>query len=242
MYRPSTHLLLAIALLATTQAQAVVYITNSFSGAYSFVGQTNSVDLSTNISEPTFSLASDLAKIGVDSSSAADRFMASQWSTNSLDPSKYIEFSLTVSPTGVPLAYFESLQMDFALRRSSTGPRQFQWRSDLDGFATAITNFSTLNPSIMLAGGVMTLPDTTSTDTFSGNSFSLSGPSLLNVTNITLRLYGYQAESQFGQGGLDTPLGFSGEVVVPEPSTIGLLGLSAMAAIWWRLRRPRRRL
>ncbi len=238
MMRLSTLLTLAAGVLALHQAHAVVYITNPFAGAYSFVGQTNTVNLSTNISTPTFSLTSELAKIGVDSSAATDRFMASQWSTNSLDSSKYFEFSLSAEKmAGIPFAYFDSLQLDFALRRSSTGPRQFQWRSSLDAFAAPITSFGSLNPSINLAGGVLTVPDTTSTETFGGNVFSLSGLSPLNLTNITLRLYGYTAESAFGQAGLDTPLGFSGNVVVPEPSTVTLLAFAAAAGAWLRRRR-----
>ena len=82
MTRMSKYLALAAAVLALQQAHAVVYVTNPFVSSFSFLGQTNSSNLATNISYDTFSLASQLAKIGVDSSSAADRFMASQWSTN----------------------------------------------------------------------------------------------------------------------------------------------------------------
>lgn len=238
MTRMSKYLALAAAVLALQQAHAVVYVTNPFVSSFSFLGQTNSSNLATNISYDTFSLASQLAKIGVDSSSAADRFMASQWSTNSIDTTKYFQLTLSVDKIApIPFAYFDSLQLDFALRRSSTGPRQFQWRSSLDGFAAPITNFGSLNPSINLAGGVLTVPDTTSTETFGGNVFSLSGLSPLSLTNITLRLYGYTAESAFGQAGLDTPLTFSGNVVVPEPSTVALLTFAAATGMWWQMRR-----
>jgi hypothetical protein len=240
MSRMSKLLALAATLLAFTPAQAVVYITNPFTGAYSFVGQTDATNLTTNISTPTFTLASELEKIGVASSAATDRFMASQWSTNSFDSTKYFEFSLTAEKVAeIPFAYFDSVQLDFALRRSSTGPRQFQWRSSLDAFAAPITSFTSLNPSITFAGGVLTVPDTASTDTYVGNAFSLSGLSPLNLTNITLRLYGYTAESVFGQAGLDTPLTFSGNVVVPEPSTVALLAFSATTFAWLRMRRRR---
>lgn len=232
--------IIAATALAFTPVQAVVYITNPFVGAYNFAGQTNASILTTNVSEPTFTLASSLAKLGVASSSAADRFMASQWSTNSFDNTKFFEFTLTASAApGIPSAFFDNLNMDFALRRSSSGPRQYQWRSSLDAFAAPITDFSSLNPSIMLTGGVLTLPNTASTETFGGNAFTLADLSPLNLTNITLRLYAYQAESTLGQAGLDAPLGFSGDVVVPEPSTIALLALSAMAGGWWKFRRRR---
>ena len=81
------------------------------------------------------------------------------------------------------------------------------------------------------------MPDTPSTLTFGSNTFSLSTFSLANNSNITLRLYAYQAESSLGQAGLDTPLAFSGNVVVPEPSTFTLLALSAAAGVWWKMRR-----
>jgi len=232
--------LLAAAVACITPVDAVVYITNPYAGAYSFAGQTDSTTLATHISQPTFSLVSELSKVGVESSAAADRFMASQWSTNSFDSTKFIQFSLSVDKMeGIPFAYFDSLQLDFALRRSSTGPRQFQWRSSLDDFAAPITSFGSLNPSISASGGVLTVPDLASTSTFMGNSLVLVGPSLLNVSSITLRLYGYQAESSFGQAGLDTPLDFSGNVVVPEPSTVALLAFAAASGALLRLRRRR---
>jgi hypothetical protein len=229
---------LILAAAATiTPARAMISITNPYSGAYNFNGQTNSTALTTNVSASTFTLSSELQKVGVASSSAVDRFMASQWSTNSLDTTTYIELTLTLTPApSIPFTYFDSLQLDFALRRSSTGPRQFEWRSSLDGFATPIMDFSSLNPSINLTGGVLTVPDTASTETFGGNTFLLSGPSLLNVSTITLRLYAYQAESPFGQAGLDTPLSFSGNAVVPEPSTAILIAFSIFAGACLKIR------
>ena len=240
MIRASAFLILAAAALASTPAQAIVYVTNPFSAAYNFGGQTNASILTVSVNQPTFTLTSSLEKIGVASSAAADRFMASQWSTGSFDSAKFFEFKLTTAAApGIPFAYIDSLAVDFALRRSSTGPRQFQWRSSLDAFAAPITNFSSLNSSIMLAGGVLTLPNTISTETFEGNAFSLGNISLLNATSITLRLYGYQAESALGQAGFDAPLIFSGNVAVPEPSTVTLLALGAMVGAWWKLRRRR---
>jgi len=228
----------ATTVFVLSPAQSAIFVTDPYSGAYNFAGQVNSSILTVSVSEPTFTLASSLEKVGVESSSAADRFMASQWSTNSFNNAKYFQLTLgTAAAPGIPFANFDSLEVDFALRRSSSGPRQFQWRSSLDNFAAAITNFSSLNPSLMLAGGVLTLPDTASTETFGGNTFALGNLRLLNVTNITLRLYAYQAESSFGQAGLDTPLAFSGNVAVPEPSTFTLLALSAAAGVWWKIRR-----
>lgn len=227
-----------VALLLCGRADAIVYITNPYSGSLSFEGQTNATVLATNISFATFTLAADLEKIGVATSSAAGRFMASQWSTNSIVTNQFFEFSLTadrISP--IPFAAINSLELDFALRRSSTGPRQFEWRSSLDGFAAAITNFSSLNPAINLAAGVLTLPDTASTDTYAGNKLVLFAPSAPGVPNLTLRLYGFQAESSLGQGGLDTPLAFKGTVVVPEPSTAALLAFTAITGAWLARRR-----
>lgn len=233
-------LLTAVQTLASVQANSSV-TTNSYAGAFTFAGQTNASSLTNNVSEDTFSLESQLFKFGVDSSSSAGRFMASGWSTNGLETGEYFQFSLTVEKApGVDIdaAYFASLKVDFSLRRSSSGPRQFQWRWSSDNFASfaVVTNF-TLNPAVSVAGGVLTLPSTGTTETFGGNSLSLLSLSPLAATNLTLRLYGFQAESQFGQGGLDSPLGFSGNVVVPEPSTVALLAFTAAAGVWWRLRR-----
>jgi len=215
-------------------------VTNSFTGSLSFAGQTNANLVATTVTASSYVLSAEIEKLSVDSSAAVDRFMASQWSTNSLDATKYLEFSLSATPgPGGPFANFISLDLNFALRRSSSGPRQFQWRSSLDGFATAITNFTSLNSSVMLAEGVITLPDTASTETFAGNSFLIGPPSLLSATNLRLRLYGFQAKSQFGQGGLDTPLTFAGNIAVAEPSTVALLCLGLTTGIFLKLRRSR---
>lgn len=235
--RSAKYALAAIlAAVLNSPSSALVY--SPFNGAYSFVGQTNASILAYNGPASDYLLVGDLVKIGVVSASASDRFMATQWSTNSFDANTFFQFSLsTQTMPGIPFAQFDSLDVDFALRRSSTGPQQFQWRSSLDNFAAPLTNFSLLNSFVSAAGGVLTVPDTSSTETFAGNRLSLTGPGLLGQTSIVLRLYAYQAESQFGQGGLDTPLAFSGEIVVPEPSTYALLGLAGLAAAWWRFGR-----
>jgi len=236
-------LLCLLTAVAFHHVEATTTVTNSFSGGISFVGQTNATVLTTNISAlpAKYSLQAQLEKVtgigGVASSSSVDQFMASQWSTNSFSSDKYFQLNLNASPAaGIPFAYFDTVTVDFAVRRSSSGPRQFQWRSSLDNFGSAITNFSLVNPSLALSGGVLTLPDTSSTETFAGNRFVLSGAVLLNATNLTLRLYGYQAESALGQGGLDSPFALSGKIAIPEPSTYALLSLSAALGALLRMR------
>jgi hypothetical protein len=240
-------LLCLLSAIVAPRAEAVLGVTNSFSGAISFAGQTNAPLLTTNISTlpANFTIQAQLEKVitvgGLASSASADRFMASQWSTNSFNSDKYFQLTLTATPAvGIPFANFDSIAVDFALRRSSSGPRQFQWRSSFDDFNTVITNFTLTNPSLSLSGGVLTLPDTASTETFGGNRLVLSAPALPKFTTITLRLYGYQAESALGQGGLDSPFELSGKVVVPEPSTYALLSLAAAVGLWLRIRRPKK--
>jgi hypothetical protein len=239
-------LLCLLSAIAAPQAKAVLSVTNSFSGTISFAGQTNAPLLTTNISAlpANSTINAQLEKAitigGLASSSSVDRFMASQWSTNSFNSDKYFQLTLNTSPSaGIPFAYFDNIAIEFALRRSSSGPRQFQWRSSLDMFTTVMTNFTLTNPSLSLAGGVLTLPDTASTETFGGNRLVLSAPALSH-TNLTLRLYGYQAENPMGQGGLDSPLAISGKIVVPEPSTYALLSLAAAVGLWLGIRRRKK--
>lgn len=230
---------------AATFATAVsafgqLVVTNAFEGSYSFAGQTNSSSVAYNGVPIDDLTPKPITKVNVTSSAAADRFMASGWSTNSFSATNYFEFSLTATPRpGVPFSHFDLSTLEFALRRSSTGPRQFEWRSSVDSFASTLTNFSLVNPNVMLANGILTLPDSGSTTTYSGNTLSFSGPSFLGLSSITLRLYAYQAESSAGIAGLDTPLTFKGLMTAPEPSSLALLGLSGLLVSAWLLRNRR---
>jgi hypothetical protein len=234
--------ILVLSVMAVTPVHAIIYITNTATGAYTFIGQTNATNLTLNVSDnPNFTLLTELEKSEtVVSSAAVNRFMASGWSTNSISTNQFFEFSLRVQKIDpIPVAFFDALQVNFALRRSTTGPRQFQWRSSLDDFTAPLTNFTSLNPAINLAGGVLTLPDTSSTETFGNNHLSLTGLSLYGANSMSLRLYAFQAESTLGQAGLDTPLGFEADVVVPEPTTIALIAFSAAVGALGKWRRRR---
>jgi hypothetical protein len=236
--KPLPVILFAVVLSGIAPRLAGQVITSPFSGSYSFVGQTNSVLWAYNGSPINNLEVSALSKIGVTSASAADRFMASQWTVN-FDTDRYFEFALTGAPMpGIPFAEFDLLSVEFALRRSSTGPRQFQWRSSLDDFAAPITTFSSLNPSITLVNGILTVPDS-STTTFGGNILSLAGNGFTN--QITFRLYAFQTENEFGQAGLDSPLTFSGTLAIPEPTSIALLCLAGalLGGLHWRRRTSR---
>jgi hypothetical protein len=237
--KPLPIILFAVVLFGVAPRVAGQVLTSPFTGSYSFVGQTNSVLWAYNGTPIANLEVSALSKIGVTSASAADRFMASQWTVN-FDADRYFEFTLTGAPMpGIPFAELDLSSVEFALRRSSSGPRQFQWRSSADDFATPITTFSSLNPSITLVNGILTVPDSASTTTFGGNILSLAGTGFTN--QITLRLYAFQTENEFGQAGLDSPLTFSGTLAIPEPTSIALLCLAGalLGGLHWRRRTSR---
>lgn len=161
-----------------------------------------------------------LNKVGM---SASNKLNGSSM-TGGLDLTKYIEFSVS------PDAGF-SLAMDhlsFSLDRPNlSGIRSAQWRSSVDGFAAPITSYSSVNASLSVNAGVISVPDALST--FSGNVLDLSGSQFQNLSEtVTFRLYMYGAETGSGRGGLGDSFSFSGSatgapgalprVFVPAPS------------------------
>ena len=188
-----------------------------FAGTYTFGSDGNVASFGYNGAAIDDLTVGNLTKVGVTTSSSSGNFRASGWATGattgsdvfsgSLDPGKYFEFTLTAA-AGHTLA-MESLT--FGVGRSGTGPRQWQWRSSVDGFAAAIDTYTTVNGGLTLAGGVVTNPDNTTG--FTGNVLDLSNALFQGRASLTFRFYGFNAEAGTGTGGLQGPLSFAGAVV-----------------------------
>lgn len=164
---------------------------------------------------------------GISLSSTINSMNSFSWTTSSsIDSNDYYLFSL--APTA---GYEVSLaSVAFAERRSPTGIRTFELRSSLDGFAAAIP------------GTITGVPDD---DLVRNQSLVLGTPFTNLTTEVTFRLYGYSAESGTGTWRLQNHSTFGGLVLdgtvaaVPEPSTIGLMGL--LSGMWWWENRRRRK-
>lgn len=226
-----SHLtLLGVISLVSPAAHAAV-----FAGTFDFSGTTaNVASFSYNGTAINNLTVGNLAKVGVTTSSSSGNSRASGWSTGAttgsdtflgtVDLGKYFEFTLSVD-SGFTL---DMSSISFGLGRSATGPRQWQWRSNVDSYAATIGSYTSTNSSLTNSGGVLTNPDTNSS--WTGNILDLSGSSFQDLSSITFRLYGFNSEATTGTGGLQGNLTFSGDVV-PEPSgaailgSIGILGL-----------------
>ena len=186
-----------------------------FTGTFTFGGTSGNVASFAYNGTPIPNLTvSDLTKVGVTSSSNSNNFRANNWPLNSspgLDATKYFEFTLTAD-SGYT---FDMGDLTFGLGRSSTGPVNWEWRSDADSFASTLSTYTSVNAGLTESGGVLTNPDSNSN--WTGNILDLSSSTGLNA--ITLRYYGYNAESTSGTGGLQGPLSFSGGVNAPSGTT-----------------------
>jgi plastocyanin/DNA/RNA endonuclease YhcR with UshA esterase domain len=177
-------------------------------GSYTFGSNGNVTSFAYNGPVLTGVTASALTKNGFTSTSGANAFRGNDWPlgatngsntfTGSLDPTKYIEFTITAA-TGQT---FSNPKVRFDLYRSSTGPRQYAWRSSLNNYATNIS-LDSLGTGVTAANGEMTLTDVA--QTYADNVFQLTQS---NLTSVTFRLYGYNAEAATGTGGLQTALEF----------------------------------
>lgn len=115
-------------------------------------------------------------------SNANNSISANNWPTtgDGIDLDNYFEFSITI-PAGSPTTL---ASISFGERRSGSGIRDFELRSNLDGFAAAI------------GGTPINVPDDTN---FRNQTLTLGSEFVdLDDTTVTFRIYGYEAE---GAGG-----------------------------------------
>ena len=202
-YQCDPHIPAMVGTVTVTAGNQVVQ-----GGSYTFGANGNVNSFAYNGPALTGVTASNLTKNGFTTTNAANAFRGNDWPlgatngsstfTGSIDPTKYIEFTLTAA-TGQT---FSNPKVRFDLYRSSTGPRQWAWRSSLDNYASNIV-LDSLGASVTQAAGVMTLTDVA--QAFTGNTFQLNQS---NLTTITFRLYGYNAEAATGTGGLQNVLKF----------------------------------
>ena len=170
---------------------------------------------------------------GVTAASGADSINSSAWTTGGGDNTDYYGFTLTPnSDTTLTLT-----RLSFAERRSNTGIRNFDVRSSLDSFASAI------------AGTFTTVPDDSNTRQ---QSFTLS-PAFANLTvAVTFRIWGYASEAGSGTWRLSNYDGsaggsFSGGLVVEGTATLAAVpeasaatfaaAASCLSALAWACRR-----
>jgi fibronectin-binding autotransporter adhesin len=223
-------ILAGLVILAGSLVGREVHAQTAFSGSYTF-GANGNVNSFAYNGTPILNLTvGNLTKNGVTTASSSGNFRASNWAidpsasgttgslTGSIDTSMYFEFTLTAN-TGYT---FNLDTIGFAVGRSATGPRQWQWRSSIDSYASPISTYSTLNANVTNTSGVLTTPDANSS--YAGNVLALSGSSAAfqSLSGITLRIYGYNSEAAAGTGGLQTSLSFAGS----------LLGSGGSSATW----------
>ena len=168
----------------------------------------------------------------VTSTGSNGNFRASGWAldgatvgalTGQIDASKYITFTISAN-AGFTI---DMSTITFGLGRSSTGPRQWQWRSSVDNFSAALSNYTSLNAGLTNTNGVLQNPDSNSS--WTGNTLTVSGSGFSGLTSIEFRLYGYNSEVVGGTGGLQGPLSFTGSITaVPAPGALALLGAAGL--------------
>jgi MYXO-CTERM domain-containing protein len=216
------------AMIAASAANAA-YVPN-FGGTYSFPSGTQASSAAAgayNGATMTGLTPSSVTNSAATTwSSSASNYRATNWATGattgsdtftgSIDLTKYISFTLAAE-AGYS---FDITSISFGLGRSGTGVRQWQWRSSVDNYAAALTDYSNLQTGLTNTSGVLTNTDTNGSWTAKLN---LSGSSFQALTTVTFRLYGYNAEATGGTSGLQTSLTF-----VPAPGAIALLGVAGL--------------
>lgn len=154
---------------------------------------------------------------GLNASAAADAFGGRSWSTAGLDLDDYFEFS--VSPAVGYELDLTSIRLDE--RRSGSGIREWAIRSSLDNFTEDV------------APGPFVIPDDTLTRIGQERTLSVDSFSDLE-SQVSFRIYGYQAESSVGTWRIDNLELFGALTVVPEPNSLAV-GLFLGGIAFFRL-------
>jgi hypothetical protein len=193
-------------------------------GEYKFDG--GSPVVTTHFANTMFS---DMTRVGVNYISGADTFNSSGWSTgNSIDPAKYVEFSIKAAPE------FTLDKIVFESGRSSNGPNNaeahvFNTAAPSQN-ATPIATFS-YQPPVLSAGVTM--------EKYTFDSFAFT---TTDGGTATFRFYGYAAITGGGTMRFDNVQVFGQITPVPEPIewALGIFGgifLTAKGIQVWRKRR-----
>jgi autotransporter-associated beta strand protein len=185
----------------------------AFSGNYTFGSSGNVASFDYNGAPITNLTVSPIVKAaGITTSSSSGNFRATNWSTGALASDDYIEFSLTAG-TGFVI---DMTSITFGVGRSGTGTRSWEWKSDVDSYAGAISTYTTVNDGLTNTSGVLTNPDANSS--WTGNILDLSGAAFDGLSSVTFRLYSYNSKANTGTAGLQGPLFFSGTLVADTPT------------------------
>lgn len=149
--------------------------------------------------------------VGINGTSANDRYNANSWNTSTIDLDAYFNFTLTPAP-GFLMSFVE---FEYTGQRSPTGPDSFAFRSSLDNFTANL-----------------------GTPTATGATISLSDAVFQNLsTPVEFRLYGWNTTNSGGTFSVND-FSFEGTIsAVPEPSSLLLCSLFAMSALGLRRRR-----
>ena len=197
---------------------SIIFAQTNFIATYNLEGSGNDVS-SFNYNGDIFDGVNPTAllKVGISSSGSNNNFRAKEWPlgatsesdvfTGVIDLEKYIGFSIE------PVAgyTFTITSIKFGLGRSATGPRQFEWRGNADGFASALSTYEALNTNLTNVDGVLTCPDANSNWL---NNTLTPGAVYQNLsTTAEFRLYAYNSELNGGTAGLQGNLIIEGTFV-----------------------------
>lgn len=216
----------------TFMATAITVNAQSFSALYPFTSVSSSTAANTGTVDPTPSPTvtgvtfGSFTAVGVNSVTAASGVFAfSQWGTGAINGSDAVAtftgaintakyYDVTVTPNAGNSITLDSIK--FNVLRSSTGPRNWAWRTSADAFATNLTASVGTNTNISVLAGdnFFWSVDTYTTNTQQKGCKVAFGSSFASLTNpVDFRFYAWNAESTAGTLRIDS-VTFYGSVTV----------------------------
>jgi PEP-CTERM motif-containing protein len=197
----------------------------AFTATYSFDGSPGDQASEPVDANPVGALFSDITRgPGVTPTAGLNSINSSDWTTAATPDLAGDYYQLIITP--LPGFELDITEIDYTLQRSLTGPRNFEFRSSVDGFST---RFGTVNIKTIVDANIRVV-------FFETPSL---GAMLNQTTPLTIRLYGSGAVDSAGTFRLGIDSGSSnlppdnrfvvvGDLspvaTVPEPLSLFLLG------------------
>lgn len=208
--------ILAVLFSFVMVSQADLLVAYDFSGYAGDEARGTSTTVNVNMQDPAYIFRG----LGVNANGNANRFNGNNWTETSLANAIIANDYFSCAISADVGYFFDVTNIVFNFQRSTTGGQDWALRSSADAFATDLDSWIALGNSTQTS--------------------DLSGAGLTGLAAIEFRMYGYNGTGGSGSAGYEgvgDDLIINGTTaVIPEPTTVAMLGAGLAALACFRRR------